>query len=592
MCGIAGKISLTIPVSLGELEHAGASLRHRGPDDKGVYLSENKKVGFAHQRLSLLDLTSAGHQPMQTENGALTIVYNGEIYNYIELKEELSKQGYIFQTSSDTEVIIIGYQHWGIQVLNRLKGMFAFAIHDLNNKQVILARDRFGIKPLYFAQQVGLFCFGSEIKAILAFDNLNKQLRHSSISGFLANRYVPGNFTMWEGIRKLGIGGYMRIDTETLDVQEDTYWKLSTTLHQKDKSDVVEKFGFLLEKSLKEHLRSDVQIGSFLSGGMDSSALLTLMNKKLHYTGKAFSIGFNNWENSEDKYAKEVAKHCGASLKTLNLDKIDLNTVSKLMVHYDDPIADISILPTYAVSGLAAGEVKAVISGEGADELLGGYWWQKPKQFYYRNLLEKWGSKLNGIGKQAIKTHYIEAMSMGLFDRSELKMAFSDEWRKEIPDDPFSHFDVLLQNDLPVLKQIQYLDIHTFMSELILTKVDRASMAHSLEVRVPFLDHELVEYLYGLPQECYFRSDIQKWLLQRLVRDLLPQGILDRPKQGFVGPDKFYMDFELYRNKLLGGNLVSNGIIRKKYIQYLLFKRDHWRLWKLFVLEHWWDNWV
>jgi asparagine synthase (glutamine-hydrolysing) len=590
MCGIAGKVSLNQPVTVQELKRAADAIRHRGPDDEGWILSADTTCGLAHRRLSLLDLSHAGHQPMSAAEDKVHIVFNGEIYNYTQIKARLTKAGYSFQTASDTEAILLGYLHWGKELVQQLKGMFAFAILDERKHALLLARDRFGIKPLYFARQGSQFFFGSELKAIRAMDGFESSIRKASVGSFLANRYVADDYTMWEDIRQLKAGSLLLVNTNSLNIREERYWQLP--LGKAPDANAGMHFKERLIHSVSEHLLSDVPVGSFLSGGLDSSALVALMQSELQYPTTAFSIGFEGWKESEHRYAKMVADRCGANLKTLLLDRIDLEIMPTLMFHYDDPIADISMLPTYAVSGLASQHVKAVLSGEGADELLGGYWWQKPENFFAGKPWQRWWRKLAGISKGDIKSHYILAMSMGLFDRSEISEILLPEWDAAQGDDPFSHFDGLMREELSVLKQIQYLDIHTFMGELILKKVDRASMAHSLEVRVPFLDHELVEWLFALPEEQYFQSGIQKPLLRQMLKAYVPASILDRPKQGFVGPDDFYMNFDLYRNTLVGGRLIIEGVIRPAYLENLLSRKEHWKLWKLFVLEHWWRVWV
>ncbi|MCO5229572.1 MAG: asparagine synthase (glutamine-hydrolyzing) [Chitinophagales bacterium] len=588
MCGISGKISKNNIIQRNELEKSAFSLQHRGPDDQGIYISNDKHVGLTHRRLSLIDLSQTGHQPMTIQH--LTIVYNGEIYNFRKLKSELECLGAHFKSNSDTEVILWGYYYWKEKVLDRLKGMFSFAILDENESKLFLARDRFGIKPLFYAFQNNTFYFGSEIKAILSFESFHKKIEPSSISLFLANRYISDNQSMWQDVFKLPAGQYMYIDTQTLIHHQSTYWELpDKTLPISDTKEVQEKFENLLLNSLKEHLVSDVPIGAFLSGGLDSSTTVMLMQKELQYDTKAFSIGFNGWKESEHQYAQMVADHTGAKLKTLLLEKIDFEVMPKLMYHYDDPIADISILPTYFVSQMASQDVKAVVSGEGADEFLGGYWWHKPESFHQnKNLFHR----IFSTSKKSIKQHYIQANSMGLFDNHELSQCLNGKYLSSMPKDVFGHIDKLLHPQLSKLKQIQLLDMHRFMGELVLVKVDRASMANSLEVRVPFLDHELVEWLFSLPEEIYMKKGIQKPLLQNLLNNRLPDKILKRPKQGFVGPDIFYKDFELYKRELLDGRIVKDGVIRKEYVQQLLKAKEHWKLWKLFVLEHWWRVWV
>ena len=591
MCGICGKISTHKIISTEELVQSTQTLSHRGPDDQGIFLSKNQKTGLGHRRLSLLDLSAQGHQPMTLDN--LTIVFNGEIYNYIELKDELEQIGIAFNSQCDTEVILKAYQYWGEQMLSKLRGMFAFAILDEYKQELFLARDRFGIKPLFYAFQKGNFYFGSELKAIKSFSDFNALIEPSSISLFLANRFVSNHQTMWQDLHKLPAAHTLTIKLDTLKYQIKPYWNLPLTTLSVSAEEASVQFEKLLQDSLSEHLRSDVPVGAFLSGGLDSSATVTLMQTALDYQTQAFSIGFSGWNESEHQYAQLVANHVGAHLDTLILDKIDLDLMPTLMYHYDNPIADISILPTYLVSQLAHQKVKAVISGEGADELLGGYWWQKPENFHPGDSwINAWKSKLFPNATSDIKRHYIYAMSMGLFDSKECRKVLNGVYQSAVPRDVFSHLDSLFHPELSRLKQIQLMDIHRFMGELVLTKIDRASMAHSLEVRVPFLDHRLVEWLFQLPEPCYMQPNVQKPLLQKLLKGKVPEKILQRPKQGFVGPDVFYKDFHLYQSTLEHGRLIQDGIINPHYISKLLWSKDHWRLWKLFVLEHWWRVWV
>jgi asparagine synthase (glutamine-hydrolysing) len=592
MCGIAGITYRNQPVNSQLLQKSADLMRHRGPDDEGVYISPDQKTGWIHRRLSFIDLSPSGRQPLVNTETQQVVTFNGEIYNYIELKKELEQLGYRFHTQTDTEVLLHGYHAWGEALPERLEGMFAFAIYDPIHQKIFLCRDRFGIKPLYYYLDEEKFIFASEIKSILVFDDNLKKIRPESVSLFLANRYIPTPYTIWEGIKKIQPAHSITFHLNRFELSQHGYWKLNLGKQALSREETYATFYDLLIKSLQEHLRSDVPIGSFLSGGYDSSALVYLMQRELKYPAAAFSIGFENWEQSEDVYAQMVADTVGATLYTAKPEKINLSAVKKLMWHYDDPIADISIIPTYEVSRLAAQHVKAVVSGEGADEEMGGYWWHKPEKFMYKNKWRSWVAGQKSASFADIKYHYIQAMSMGLYNRDELKKAFKGVYLQSVPDDPFAHFD---QFNLPgsnTLQQLQYLDLHTFMPELILAKVDRASMAHSLEVRVPFLHHHLVEFLFGLSPSSYFTRGEQKPLLKKLLTGKVPEVILNRSKQGFVGPDAYYMNMEVYQQALVNGRLVSDGVVEPLYIRGLLNNKDHWRLWKLFVLENWWQNWV
>lgn len=591
MCGITGYITLKSEIKQSVIESMTDTLMHRGPDGKGTYISKNGHFALGHRRLSFLDLSDHGQQPMKSGSDSIFITFNGEIYNYLELKKELSVD-YNFINNTDTEVILAGYKMWGTDVVNHLKGMFAFAILDEEKHQLFLARDRFGIKPLYYTLQNDAFVFGSEIKALLACPLVEKKIRKESVATFLANRYIPTPYTIWENIQQLPPSHFLVVNTETLDIKTQSYWQLEFDQQTGNQTEIEEELNRLIQNSIRQHLISDVQVGSFLSGGMDSS-LLVLKMKELNYKPiDAFTIGFKNWNQSEHFYARKVANYLEINLTEQLEDSFTLDSVRNLMIHYDNPIADISILPTFSVSRLARTKVKAVLSGEGADECFVGYWWQQPANFKFKNRLEKWKASLFGIQFQHIKDHYIKANSMGLFDEQELKKAFTSDWQDSIPTDPFEHMNQFQREGISTLKQIQYLDLKLFMPELVLAKIDRATMANSLEARVPFLDHELVEKVFSLKEEVYFDEHIQKKIIRNNLEGKVPSEIYDRKKQGFVGPDQFYENFDVYQEKLVNGRLVQENIIKSSYIHGLIASKDQWRLWKLFVLENWWEVWM
>jgi asparagine synthase (glutamine-hydrolysing) len=591
MCGIVGIVSYK-GFEKQELSEAVRLLHHRGPDDSGKFINASNTVGLGHTRLSFLDLGKSGHQPMTDAGGHLHVVFNGEIYNFPALRKELEDSGFIFRTNSDTEILLHGYKAWGNRLPQKLKGMFAFALYDEQSGKVLLVRDRFGIKPLYYGIFGNRLVFASELKAILPFSVTEKRINRLAVSLFLANRYIPAPQTIWEHVFKLPPAHFLEWEVSSSEYTIHRYWKLNPNTRKfSDSVDLQSEIEERLQQSVSSHLISDVPVGAFLSGGMDSTTLVSLMKKEVN-TPRAFSIGFTNWENSEHRFARMAADALGVDLQVELLEKIDWGDVEKLMYFYDEPLADISILPTFKVSALASGHVKAVLSGEGADECFGGYGWQQPSKFYFPDQWSRLRADIFGKRFSDIKTHYIQAMSMGLFDVRELRNAFTEEWQNAIPPDPFAHFDQYREDDISTLKQIQYLDIHTFMSELVLNKVDRASMANSLETRVPFLDHELVEFLFSLPEKNYFRADKQKWRLRNYLEGKVPSAIYDRPKQGFVGPDQFYMKYDLYHQHLVNGRLVTDGVINQSYISGLYQNKDHWRLWKLFVLENWWKKWM
>ena len=587
MCGITGYINLREQPSLLTIQRMTDALAHRGPDGKGTFFSGNGHVALGHRRLSFLDLSENGKQPMQDNSGTITITFNGEIYNFLELKEELAKE-YDFKTTTDTEVLLAGYCKWGISFINRLKGMFAFALLDEHRQKLYLVRDRFGIKPLYYTIRESELLFASELKAIHASGLLDKEIDFSAFSDYFVYRYIPSPKTIWKNILKLPPAHYAEIDTATLSVQLTEYWELKSEEHTDENAFI--KVNSLLQHSVKQHIYADVPVGSFLSGGYDSSALVHYMNQ-LHQKPSTFSIGFSKWDKSEDQFAKIVATALDVPNESVIADETSLNAIDLMPIVYDEPIADISIVPTYMVSKLARSRVKAVVSGEGADELFGGYTWQH--DFFAKSYPGSFLGKIRQkIASPDPVDFYAQAMAMGWFDKEELKKMLHPHLHPYIPEDVHWFYRKHFREQLSPLKSIQYMDIKCFMGELVLTKIDRASMAHSLEVRVPFLDHQLFEYVFALNEQEYFRRDQTKYLLYKNIEHVLPKEILDRKKQGFVGPDSYYMDIDWYRNQLKNSKLVALKIIRQNYIDDLLKETYNWKLWKLLIMEKWVQEWV
>lgn len=588
MCGIAGYINLEGDIQVSVIRSMTESLVHRGPDDGDVFMSDDKKVSLGHRRLSFLDLSKSGKQPMQNNAQNAVITFNGEIYNHAQLRAELS-DFYHFNTGTDTEVILAGYQKWGIGVVNKLKGMFAFALWDQATKQIFLVRDRFGIKPLYYAFDDKKLLFASELKAIHASGEFTKEIDYSAFVDFFVYRYIPSPKTIWKGAQKLPPAHYLAIDTDTLKMQSYEYWELSSTNIVRSEDRVIARVGTLLQKSVGEHICADVPIGAFLSGGYDSSALVYYMTQACQKP-QTFSIGFSKWEKSEDQFADIAAKHLSVPNSAVVADEKSLEFLDLMPIVYDEPIADISIIPTYMVSKLARTKVKAVVGGEGADEIFAGYTWQHDfyDKSYPDSVLKKIKNKIKPVDTVAF---YAQAMAMGEFDEAELKKMLHPDLHQYIPEDIHWFYRSHFRKNLSPLKSVQYLDIKCFMGELVLTKVDRASMANSLEVRVPFLDHELFEYIFGLDEKRYRKKNQTKYLLYKNIENALPQDILQRKKQGFVGPDSYYMDIEWYKKELKESKLVECGLVNQSYIDELLKETYTWKLWKLLVMEKWFQRW-
>lgn len=596
MCGILAQVSPQGPIDPTLFQQKRDTLTHRGPDGAGTWMSDHKQVALGHRRLSFLDLSDTGQQPMTNEDGTLWLTFNGEIYNYLELREDLIRRGHQFASETDSEVIIHAYEEWGLKALERLNGMFAFALWQTSTQTLLLARDRYGIKPLYYGSLNGSLFAASELKAILHGESARPGVSDRAIGQYLAYRFIPSPGTIWEGLFKLPPAHYVLLQPfgkkEAAFPPPQSYWEIPSPQTSREK-DIPERVDELLRQSVRRHLRSDVPIGAFLSGGYDSSALVAYM-REAGTTPDTFTIGFTNWTESEDQYARLVADHLGCPLEKTIVGKEQLSLLDTLVYHYDEPIADISIIPTYLVSELASRNRKAVFSGEGADELFGGYWWQKKAATLsaWRYQLEKWTDRLSGRHPTFMVEQYAEAMSMGRFTEHNLPDLLHPDRLEALDEYADWFYAAHYRGDLAPLKAFQRLDVRSFMGELVLTKIDRASMAHSLEVRVPFLDNDLFNAVFPLPPGQFFRKDITKYLLHENLKKRLPQRILDRPKQGFVGPDTYYMDIPWYAEVLRDGKLVQDQIIQASAIERLVGEQKHWELWKLAVLEKWMQRWT
>lgn len=589
MCGIVGYISLHKKIDSTVFEQMLNTLEHRGPDDFGVFYSHVQNIALGHRRLSFIDLSSAGKQPLCNVQKNIWVTFNGEIYNYLELKKELESD-YVFRTNTDTEVLIAAYEKWGVKFVSKLKGMFAFALYDEIKQKMFLFRDRFGIKPLYYYINDGVLIFASEIRAIIASKLTSKTIDFSAFSDYFVYRYIPSPKTIWNDIKKIPPAHYLEIDTQSLTSTIHEYWQLFSDDNTVNTKELIKEVNAILINSVSEHLRADVPIGSFLSGGYDSSALAMYM-KQLGCTPETFSIGFSNWDKSEHLFAKIVADYLEIPNEGVIADKKSLELVDLMPTIYDEPIADISIVPTYMVSKLAKRKVKAVLSGEGADEIFGGYTWQH--DFFQLSYPETVLKKVKSIFQSSDTVgFYAQAMAMGWFDKEELQKMLHPNLHQFIPEDVHWFYRKHFRTDLSPLKSIQYLDIKCFMAELVLTKIDRASMANSLEVRVPFLDHTIIEKIFKLDEKQYFKEAQTKYLLFENLKGKLPNEILERKKQGFVGPDSYYMDMNFYRRELKNCKLVEFKVINQEYLDGLLKETYNWKLWKILIMEKWFSMWV
>lgn len=568
------------------------TLAHRGPDGFGSYFSADNHFALGHRRLSFLDLTDSGTQPISNEDKNIWITVNGEIYNYLELREDLILKKHNFKSNTDSEVLIHAYEEWGIDMVKRLEGMFAFGLWDENKQKLFLARDKFGIKPLYYYLDDNQIIFASEIKAIIENKDIKRELELSSLCDYFVYRYVPSPKTIFKNIFKIEPANYLTIN-HSFEIEKTEYYTFDFTDNNYSQKKLIIEVDGLLKKSVEMHMRSEVPIGSFLSGGFDSSAIVKYMSG-VDKNANTFSIGFKDWDKSEHQYAEIVAKKYGTNHTSQILDSTSLEILNDLMYFYDEPIADISIIPTYLVSKLASMSNKAVLSGEGADEIFAGYSWHKrylweiSKQQLKQAKKWGWDIPLNHFDVES----YSKAMAMGEFNVNELKLLLNQTLHKEIPKDTGWFYKKYYNSETLIPKRFQKMDIKCFMGELVLTKIDRASMANSLEVRVPFLNTEILEKVLNLDSEVYFDKKKQKIILYKILKKDLPKSILSRKKQGFVGPDIYYKDFDWYKLNLDNCLLVSHGIINKPAIDLYLKNEDHWRLWKIAVLEKWFQKWM
>jgi len=585
MCGILAIASPARKLEKNEVEKMLAVLSHRGKDNKTVVLRHDGKIGMGHVRLSLIDLSEQANQPMCNENETIWLTFNGEIYNFIELRNELIQLGHIFKSRSDAEVIIHGYEQWGTDVLQRLNGMFAFVIYDEKTHRMFIARDRIGIKPLYFSFFKQNLMVASEIKSILQHPEFIKEINETSLCEYFTYRYVPSPNTIFKNISKLPPAFYLMVDTHTLEYREHEYWTLS--LDDKPFNDnLEEEVHKKLNASVVMHLQSDVPVGIFLSSGIDSSTIAYLTQKN-KYNPQAFTIGFEKWDKSEHIRAREIATQLEIEYKEKILTAESIKNIYESVYHYDEPIADISIVPTFEISRFASSQVRTVLSGEGGDELFAGYGWHK--KWMRQQLLNQIGI---GLNNNYLVNYYAQSMAMGMFDENELKELLPNDKWEFIPEDVFHFYRKHYKKGVDPLKALQYLDLKTFLAELVLTKVDRASMAHTLEVRVPFLNHELVEFMFLLPRKQVFKKGEQKYLLQNVLKSKIEASILQQPKQGFVGPDKFYEQKLFYSEKLKKSKLAQNGYLKQTTINKYLQMNDFWRLWKILILENWFNYWI
>lgn len=560
MCGIAGFFGSGDDAALRRMT---ARIAHRGPDDEAFLTEPDRGVFLGFRRLSILDI-AGGKQPMTTTDGALTVVFNGQIYNHQELRAALQKLGARFATDhSDTEVLLHGWRQWGEDLPNRLNGMWAFAIYDRGKREVFFSRDRFGKKPLFYFAGKNAFVFASELTALREHPAVPATLSQRALQKYFAYGYVPAPLTFLEGVAKLAAGHSLTLDLPTLTHRVARYWQYQPEpqLDTRPEDELVEEFSDLLDQAVARRLAADVPVGCFLSGGIDSSTVTALA---MRHAGreriKAFSIGFEEASFDETRYARLVAQHVGADhqIETLSVQRA-LDILPAIATRWDEPIADSSMLPTYLLCQHARNQVTVALGGDGADELLAGYdpfralryarWYEKlvPKPLHrgismlvarmpvshrYMSFDFRLKRTLRGLDHPA---HLWLPVWMAPLAPSELNELFSAPVDlEEVYSEAIEAWDNCASND-PVERTIAFY-IRLYLQDDILVKVDRASMLNSLEVRAPFLDIELVDFLRKLPSHMKLRGSTSKWILRKAAQSLLPREVLTRSKQGFAVP--------------------------------------------------------
>ncbi|HET8700566.1 MAG TPA: XrtA/PEP-CTERM system amidotransferase [Nitrococcus sp.] len=621
MCGIVGIFHYrsTDAVDRDLLHRMNELLYHRGPDDGGLYVE--RSVGLGHRRLSIIDL-SGGHQPLFNEDGSVAVVFNGEIYNYKALAAELAARGHCFRTHTDTEVIVHGWEEWGAACVERFRGMFAFAVWDSNRHTLFLARDRIGIKPLYYAVLPdGRLVFGSELKALLAHPGLPRVIVPEAVEEFFAYGYIPEPRTLYRHAFKLPPGHTLTIRASCPLGEPVEYWDLrfgdSRAIRGRAAADELRE---RLRDAVGSHLIADVPVGAFLSGGVDSSAVVAMMAKENQAPVHTASISFGEAEFDESRYASEVARRYATDHRVRQLNPDDFSLVERLAGLYDEPFADSSAMPTYRVCELARQDVKVVLSGDGGDETFGGYrrylWYLREERVRgllplslrrpLFGLLGRLYPKLDWAPRvlrakatlQALAQDPVEGYfhSVSVVNAAQARLLFTREFRQAL--NGYRAIEVLRRHarQAPAhsLSRIQYLDFKTYLPGDILTKVDRASMAHALEVRVPILDHEFVEWAARLPPQLKIRRGEGKYLFKKALQPLLSNDILYRPKMGFAVPLAAWFRGPLReraRAALLGEALADMRWFNRGFLEHVITehaagRRDYSALiWSLVMLE-------
>lgn len=626
MCGIAGFLRPTgasRPDDSAILQAMAQTIRHRGPDGQGVWAERG--AGFAHRRLSIIDLSESANQPMVSADGKHALCYNGEIYNFRDVRDELQRLGETFRTQSDTEVLLYALRRWGADALKRLNGMFAFAFWDSERRTMMLARDRIGEKPLVYASVGGTLIFGSEIKALCAFPGFERRPDLRAISHYLAFQYVPAPMTAFAGVRKLPPGSYLIARPGEIG-EPKSYWRLPPPRERKiaDKRDLAAEARELLRQGVKRRLVSDVPVGAFLSGGIDSSMTTALMAQESSGPIKAFSIGFDEPQYDERAFARLVAQRYGVEHHEEVVREDAADILPQLVWHYGEPFADSSALPTYFLSRLARRHVTVALSGDGGDEFFMGYGRYKtcldmqwiggvpralrraagyvaqtmPESLAQRRYFRGARRLLKLASDMPASQYEFTIMS---FQDTDKRDAFGEALRPHLAESSVRLLDSYFDAAPSLPSGAAWADIHTYLPDDILVKVDIAAMAHGLETRPPFLDPDLMEWAAALPPSVKTEGGVLKKILKDAAEGLLPTEVIHRPKMGFGVPIDvwFKRKFEkTARDALLSKRALSRGLFRPGYVEQIVDDHvsgrtlHHTRIWAMLMLELWFETWI
>lgn len=631
MCGIAGFIDFNTRTSESTLKKMTDSLVHRGPDADGYFYDRNDKyaVGLGHRRLSIIDLSPLGNQPMSFSNGRYQIVFNGEIYNYQEIKDELIAAGHEFISHSDTEVILHSFDHWGVKAVNRYIGMFAFVIYDSREEKITCFRDRAGVKPFYYYWKDGLFLFGSELKALMAHPEFKKQLDLNAIASYMQFGYIPAPHCIYKDSFKLKHGHFLSLNLRNQELCTELYWDVyDNYTREKIKIGVPEAISeteSILEKAFNYRMVADVPVGVFLSGGYDSVCVTSLLQKNSMQKIKTYTIGMTEKKLDEAPFAKQVAGVLGTDHHELYCTEKDALEIVPTIPHfYDEPFGDSSVIPTCLVSRMARESVTVALSADGGDEIFGGYthydWMVKyynrfnsipqifrktgsailsmfPDEIVRNNISKSKFAKFKSLMKDPSPNNMFMAATVFYSDKergrlfsSPVETIESDHRRKEMED---QYFDPL--------SYAMALDYQTYMVDDVLHKVDRATMSVSLEGREPFLDQHIIEWAAKLPNDLKIRDGKKKFLLKEIVHKYVSPQLMDRPKMGFSIPVNTWLRNELRHlvDKYTSRDYIEKqGIFDYAYVEDICSKffnggrEKHEKIWFLLVFQLWYEKWM